>query len=166
MNIEHALAINGFMSEQELTYIAETARKSRCIVEIGSYQGRSARAWADNTEGIIFCVDTWRDGGEEDFDRNLSECKNVLKVKIDSRQAAMLFQWAGIRFDVVFIDADHDYANVKADILAWRPLLQPDGILCGHDFLNSQWPDVEKSVTELVPNFRVIESIWTTEGYK
>jgi len=34
----------------------------------------------------------------------------------------------------VYIDGNHDYKDVKADIEAWYPILNTDGILAGHDF--------------------------------
>ena len=61
MNIERALQIPGMMSEEELVYLAELASDRECIVEIGSWMGRSARAMADNTKGKMYCVDTWQD---------------------------------------------------------------------------------------------------------
>jgi len=37
-------------------------------------------------------------------------------------------------FDVVFIDAAHDYQNVKRDIHAWHKKVRSGGYLSGHDY--------------------------------
>ena len=164
INIDNALKINGWMTTTELSYLAGLASRSLFIAEVGSYKGRSARAMADNLHpsGVIFCIDTWNEG-ETEFDNNLSDSSGIIKVKMDSRRAAATFAKAGITFSLIFIDATHDYENVKADILAWRPLLHAGGVLCGHDFYNPSWPDVKKAVRELIPKFRVVDAIWTTE---
>ena len=59
MSIERALTIPGWMTEAELSYIADRASRSKIIVELGSWRGRSAVAWSENTDGIVYCVDTW-----------------------------------------------------------------------------------------------------------
>ena len=65
-------------------------------------------------------------------------------------------------FDLVFIDANHSYEAVKADIEAWGPLVKEGGILCGHDWdeHGASWPGVHKAVVELLgwPAFK--EHIW------
>lgn len=65
-----------------------------------------------------------------------------------------------VSYDVVFIDGDHAYDKVVADILAWRPTLKPGGLLCGHDFTNKC--GVEPAVRELLPQFHQVPatSIW------
>ncbi len=35
--------------------------------------------------------------------------------------------------DMVFIDGDHSLAGVLADLMNYRELLGPGGLLCGHD---------------------------------
>ncbi|HLI23192.1 MAG TPA: class I SAM-dependent methyltransferase [Stellaceae bacterium] len=49
--------------------------------------------------------------------------------------------------DLIFIDGDHRYAAVNADLAAWWPKLRRGGIFCGDDYL---WPDVKKAVDEFV----------------
>jgi predicted O-methyltransferase YrrM len=80
--------------------------------------------------------------------------------------------------DFVYIDANHSYASVKEDILAWLPKIKKGGIIGGHDL---DWKDSEqsseyavlKAVKEIFgdrmchhPNLFTSESISTDEkGY-
>lgn len=188
MNLERALATAGWMSPEQLEYIAHCASKSLTYAEIGCWRGRSARAIADNLPdgGVLFAVDTWADHahGIPDYwtatdpsdlwshpdwlyrlflthlDEHLG--RKVFALRTDSVSAARVL--AGIKkFDTIFIDAGHTYEEVKADILAWQPLLAEGGIMAGHDY-DPDWPGVIQAVRELVPNHRVVAgAIWTTE---
>lgn len=65
-------------------------------------------------------------------------------------------------YDVVFIDALHDYESVKQDIALWWPLVREGGYLCGHDY-NHKWPGVMRAVAEAFPLFKVglaPDSVW------
>jgi predicted O-methyltransferase YrrM len=174
MNIERALKCNGWMEVNELEYLASAAAKSRRILEIGSWAGRSATAIASNTSGCLWCVDTWEralvhyNGAVleptlfSEFLQNTSGLP-VIPVMTDSMTAAKWMKSAGMTFDMIFIDANHEGPAVREDILTWRELLVPGGILCGHDYEFSGWPDVKTVVDELIPKFKVINTIWTTE---
>ena len=51
-------------------------------------------------------------------------------------------------FDIVYIDASHDYESVKEDILTWLPKVKQGGIICGDDYVHG-WPGVVKAVDEV-----------------
>lgn len=172
MQLEKAKKIFGWMPERELEWLARQASTHKNIVEIGSFMGRSTRALADNTSGIVTAVDTWRgsdedehrrllEGKDEDwlfreFLQNMSGLGNVKALRTCSQEAGMTLDGD---FDMIFIDASHDYDNVKADILAWGPLLAEGGILAGHDFHNGA-PGVMQAVDELLEGYKLFESIW------
>jgi predicted O-methyltransferase YrrM len=174
VNIDRALGIQGWMAQDELSYLASEARKRKTIIEVGSWLGRSTCALAANTTGEVIAVDTW-DGSQEhqtmmagkdkdwaykEFQRN-TQGLPVTAIRANSLEAAKRYKATGTLADMIFIDASHDYESVKADILAWTPVLAPGGIMCGHDFANG-WPEVKRAVEEMVPNFRTVNTIWTT----
>jgi predicted O-methyltransferase YrrM len=170
-DITKALGIHGWMTQDELEWLAEQASQRSTIAEIGSYRGRSTRALAENTAGTIIAIDTWdgssdftpeqRAGLFEDFQRNMAGLDNVRPLRMTSLEAS---ESLGDRqFDMIFIDAEHDYDNVKADIQAWLPRLKPGGLLCGHDYIDC-YPGVLRAVGELVPGFGLAGySIWYKE---
>jgi len=48
-------------------------------------------------------------------------------------------------FDLVFIDANHEYDFVKADIALWYPKMKKGGFFCGDDYF---YPSVADAVHE------------------
>jgi predicted O-methyltransferase YrrM len=166
MNIEKALRVPGWMSPPELEWLAEQAHHSDLIAEIGCWMGRSTRAMADATDGAIVAIDTWEGSAEnqdelkdkapdylfQEFNTNLADhlrTGHVVAMRGSSLSAAAAFAMQKKRFDMVFIDAAHDYASVKADILAWLPLVITGGLICGHDY-DWGWPGVVHAVRELI----------------
>lgn len=164
-DIGNALPIPGWMTPAELMWLAYRALEHPLIVEIGSWQGRSTRALADNCpyHGMVIAVDPWQSGREKDaecarsfgttpeppfsaFLRHLAHSPvPVIPMRLSSLEAAQNLR--NCRFDMVFIDGDHEYESVKEDILAWRPLLKEGGLLCGHDYGH---PDYHAGVTAVV----------------
>jgi Methyltransferase domain len=178
MDLKRAKGIKGWMSLMELTFLAEQAGKSKIIVEVGSWFGRSCRAMADNTHGIIYAVDMWdvtqltpfvqefvkgwvydqpKDYAWVEFNKNLSDHISggrVRPVRLSSVEAAEQFDQT---CDFIFIDADHEYDSVVADIKAWLP--KTKGIMSGHDW---HLPDVQRAVRDTIgePN-EVTDTIWS-----
>jgi hypothetical protein len=52
-------------------------------------------------------------------------------------------------FSLVFIDGAHDYRSVMNDIIFGLRVIEPGGILCGHDY-HSAGIDVKKAVHDLI----------------
>jgi hypothetical protein len=64
--------------------------------------------------------------------RTAGFAERLTTMRCDTKEAAAGFPDRS--FDFVFIDAEHTYEGVKADIAAWRPKLKPGGLLSGHDY--------------------------------
>ena len=178
-DISHAQRVPGWMDDEELVYLAGEASRHALIVEVGSWMGRSTCAMAANTQGRVIACDTWAGSPEhadmlkdksprwlkEQFLAHAGQYENMVPFQCESVALAYAFGKLGIYPDMVFLDAGHDYESVKADILAWKPLLRSsNSVMCGHDYSDQYWPGVKRAVTELVPKFRTVHSIWTTEG--
>ena len=178
MNLEKALTIPGWMTEDELRWLAEQASAHRAIVEIGSWRGRSTRALADNTPGTVWAVDTWKGSQEEqhleefrahadnpnwlfeDFASNMWPLANVNAVQRDSQDAA---RYLSLRcFDMIFIDGSHEYEDVRADIDHWLPRVKHGGTICGHDYLPDHYPGVVQAVNETFKVFTMGPGAWTS----
>lgn len=71
--------------------------------------------------------------------------------------------WLDETPDFVFIDANHTYDDVRADIRAWLPKVKPGGILAGHDYSPEMFPGVCKAVDELLPERRVAGVVWRVD---
>jgi len=175
IDLTHALAVPGYMEPPELEWLATHASRAYQIAEIGCWQGRSTRVLADHSPGTVFAIDHFRGVPEllyeltdrppywlyKRFTMHLIDCENVVPIRLPSKEAARLL--SSHRFDLVFIDGDHIYSAVKDDILYWKPLVAPGGILCGHDYQDAL--GVEQAVTELLPNAQIADgtSIWWVE---
>ena len=151
--------IDGWFGESDkLVYdrVIQWYNDGDIFVEIGSFKGRSASIMGVNIANSnkkikFYCVDTW--GGSEEHQKgSVSEDSDVVSGKLldvflknteslsnyitpiqkPSLEAANDFEDKSLAF--VFIDASHDYENVKKDIEAWYPKVKFGGTLAGHDW--------------------------------
>lgn len=73
--------------------------------------------------------------------RGLQE--KIVPVRMDSLEAAKFFVKNGLKADLIYIDAGHDYKSVLTDLRAYYRLLAKDGIMCGDDW---HWGGVQEAV--------------------
>jgi hypothetical protein len=165
--IVKALQIDGFMSEEELTWLYEQAQRMESVVEIGSWKGRSTSVLLGGCPGLVLAVDNWTghdpssNGSLEDtvaredvygqFMQNVGERGN-LRVDIMSSVESAASR-TGFHYDMVFIDGEHTYEGCKADIEAWLPKARK--LIAFHDY-NQAWPGVMQAVNE---KFGVVKTV-------
>lgn len=135
------------------------------FVEVGAWLGSSAAymgvAIINSGKDIKFdSVDTWLGSPEhtefedvingtlyESFLKNIAPVAHVVNpIRLPSVEAAKLY--ADQSLDFVFIDAEHSYESVVADIKAWLPKMKPTGMLAGHDYM---WDPVRRAVNDTLP---------------
>ena len=167
--------IQGWMTPLELEFLTVMGNKPavKTIVEVGSWKGRSTKALLDTKKKVI-AVDTFEGSDDPrdltndmakkedifaEFKKNVGHYENLKILKKDSLKAAAQFGDKSV--DMVFIDANHTYEGVLADIKAWGP--KAKRIICGHDYADG-WPGVKKAVEEVYgKKFHVVGSIWYVE---
>ena len=80
-------------------------------------------------------------------------------VKTTSLIASQLFDEP--YFDLVFLDAGHQYPSVIEDMLVWFPLVKEGGFLSGHDYGEKHYPGVAKAVHEMFGDEpTIIDTVW------
>lgn len=168
--------IPGWFDFQSLySQIVKDSRSGDVLVEIGVFEGKSAIFMASEIKKSgkllnFYAIDPWimmRDEKGDiygcsflDFQHNAELCDvgdYVTPIKDFSVEAAKVFANETVRF--VFIDGEHSYEAVKADIEAWLPKIVPGGIIAGHDY-NNCWPGVKKAVDEFFPNRTIDGESW------
>lgn len=163
--ITTSATIEGWMSAEELEWLAEAARSHSAIVELGCYLGRSTRALAENTPGKVYAVDDFkgprdaevsnRHSIESRFRANVAGLP-VVVMKANHRDL-MAWDFIGIPVDFMFIDGSHEYEHVAQDITLAKRVVRPGGLIAGHDY---GWPGVRRAVDELLGEVQVRGSIW------
>jgi MMP 1-O-methyltransferase len=163
----------GMIAFEEAQVLYELARTVRdgCIVEVGSYRGRSTvalgRGSLDGHGVAVFAVDPHEEfvgvlGGRfgpadrRAFYRAMldSDCDRVVRlVNLSS-------EWVTPGWDrkvgLLWIDGDHRYAAVKRDYESWLPHLTPDAPVAFDDSVDPQIGP-RQLIDELVAAGRVEE---------
>jgi hypothetical protein len=159
--------------------IVKSAEDGDIFVEVGSWKGRSTSCLAveianSKKDITLYAVDTWEGSVEhmesaekeslptlyETFLRNMVPVEEYyLPLKLTSTEASKKFKDGTLKF--VFLDASHEYEDVKRDIEDWMPKVKPGGILAGHDYYPEDqydwFPGVKKAVNETIEDFEQSE---------
>lgn len=144
----------------------QTAHLKGDIVEVGSWAGRSTVALAQAVDETVHAVDTWA-GSPGEISAELAAERdvyaqflaNVAGLDVQAHRMDWRQYFADNRSPVkfCFIDAEHTYENVSANIAAVLPLMVPGGIICGDD---QHHPPVRQAVIEAFGSVVADASVW------
>lgn len=169
-----------FNHADALLAIVEALKPAR-MLEVGSYLGQSGIALGRvlaTWDGTLTCVDVWTQtpAGPADtfptFATNVAAAglTNITPWRACSLEAAARYD--GPPFDAIYIDADHTYEAVRADLRAWWPHLADGGLLAGDDYHHPGFPGVARAWNEfgrdvhpvITPPLGVPGLVWGIKG--
>lgn len=161
---------DGWMTKRELDWLRNAAALSDGgVLEVGSWKGRSTKALLEGCPATVTAVDHFQ--GSDDYNdstlviareepvydifmKNVGHYPNLKVLKMDSAEAAA--QVPDQSVDLVFIDSDHRYEQVKAEIDRWKSKARC--IVALHDY-SEGWPGVKRAVEESFKKFSVVDTI-------
>lgn len=136
--------------------------------EIGVAFGGHSEAILQNT-GVtkLYAVDSYKHRPEYDDPMNLPQPvfdrlfqrtgerlsafgDRVTQIRLDSVEAA---EQINEPLDFVYIDGDHSYEGIRADLEAWFPLIREGGIIAGHDYGQPAFPGVKAAADHFFKRF-------------
>jgi predicted O-methyltransferase YrrM len=141
------------------------------VLEIGSYLGASTAFLgfaALQKSGFVHAVDPWMNNamgaeGERDtlgeFKRNTASFQHYITIH-QGFSADVAMETKRIPCDMLFIDGDHSYDAVVADLRLWLPSLKPGGILAMHDI---DHPPVKKAFEDVVVAAKRVTAVDLTD---
>ena len=149
--------IDGWLCNNQIPLMwAIFSQTEGVAVEVGCWKGRATFAFLANIprdQFSLHCVDTFLGSDEHqetlkgkstrvEFEETLRSRELLDQVNIIQKESVMAAEeFEDGSVDLVFIDAAHDYENVKLDILSWLPKLKPNGLMIGHDYPDPDDPN-------------------------
>jgi predicted O-methyltransferase YrrM len=145
-----SIVVPSHLTNRERVALYDRARAPSVssIVEIGSYLGASAAAFAcglrdtGKASARVYCVDTWNNDAMSDgnrdtmsaFRKNTHEFGDVIvPMRGWSTDVVGAIAAQAGTIDLLFIDGDHSYDACLADWQAYMSLLKPGGWVAFHD---------------------------------
>ena len=136
-------------------------------VELGSQSGFFAQRFLKNVhDSILWCVDPW----DLSLQKNLPEGVGT-KPETFKKWKENVKPWHGTRchdihgkswdvakefneeIDFLYIDGDHRFWALLADLRDWVPKVRSGGLVCGHDWTSKHWKnEVQKAVRVWLEN--------------
>lgn len=151
--------------------------KTRCIIELGSWLGKSTRFMLDKApNATLYAIDTWEGSPEfahldigdrldhalERFMANCWEYRDRIKIKKMRSIVGILACMGDFIFeeidrpDLIYVDASHDFKDVSNDLRLIAQIF-PTAQVVGDDW---NWPSVKQAVIDMGREISYIDNCW------
>ena len=133
------------------------------IVEIGAYRGVTTRRMAEVApDQTVYAIDPYIGYGGSDVDlakfrARTSGVANITHIRKPSGEG--LADLTGTPISFIFIDAVHDYVNVRFDGGSWLKLLRPGGVIAFHDVDEIVFAGTRRAVWELAQHATLVAHV-------
>jgi predicted O-methyltransferase YrrM len=135
--------------------------RSKRILELGSYRGETARLLAENTDDnvLIYAVDIDERHGSAYSGMNVAR-------KIVRKTGPISLELLGKeeKYDLIFVDANHDFASVMNDTEVAFKVLADDGVILWHDYAQDNYFVGLNGVPEALNHFSRTRQIYAIRG--
>lgn len=178
MTLDDFATLEGLITHEKgcaLAALAADVPPNQAIVEVGSYKGKSTCYLAYGAKhgagAFVVAVDAWdlpgnttgrfgyaEPGTRDAFEAQVRAAKlwgRVTPLHAFSVDAAA--EYEGDAIGLLFIDADHEAASVKADFDAWAPYLASHALVVFDDYGTARNPGVAQVVDALVASGALVD---------
>jgi hypothetical protein len=169
-HVEEPLPAPGWLGDGARELLAHAvSEETRLVVEIGSWVGLSTRYIADRApNAVVIAIDHWC--GSPEHQRNvawkamlpglyetfLALCWNyrerLIPLRMTAIQGIRAVASQGLEPDVVYIDGEHSYEAVSAEIELVRRSF-PGALIIGDDY---DWPGVSPAVGDAMRRHKLL----------
>ena len=151
------------------------------ILEIGCYEGLSSVFFADNflnnSNSQLICVDPFLNienndhkqflmsNEENNFDYNISICKNNNKITIKKITSDSFFTTNKNTFNFIYIDGCHEPEFIKRDMENSFNILESNGIMWMDDYGGGDGIQIKSTMNAFLEKYKGLYSI-IHKGYQ
>ncbi len=136
------------LDKSDLVEYAQRLYPGGRAVEVGAFNGEFAEQNLKIWTGYYLLIDTWGHRDDGTIDKNDIDQKYWDEIEAEAKKRCASSRVAFNKgysqdiaenypdnyFDWIYIDAGHDYENVKKDLEAWWPNLKKGGLFSGDDY--------------------------------
>ena len=163
-----------------LKYLCQSVPTCGIIVEIGSYMGKSAVCFAENSKPTvnIYCIDTFDEERIVNHKYDEESCKlydlpfngtyNLHELFLENTKgysnihmirgySPQEIQYDKGPIDLLFLDASHTNPNDLENLSYFMRFMSDEATIAGHDYDPVKYPDV-------VENVHALEQLFETEA--